>query len=328
MRSVFDVCLAAGALLVWCGHGQRRMSRRQVGKIGLIRSERVRLSEFDQEFDCMAPRIEAALGRFLAIIISFFLSQPGLADGVSTEPVYGAGPSTVIATVFFEHFNQLPGAQGWKFEVPDRSVKHKGGIRASGQYLFGRTGRPLSSQEKALNKFEIPLGKIPVGFVTGNGVVLPAVNPEDINALFAGRISNWAELGGPDAPVVLVGREPSEAVLTVLLEHFPALADADYGLVLKRDHAVVNYLRTQAGRFAIAYGAISNFVGLNPVDVVGPPLGVDVGLVVDQEDASHPVVRSAQAYAASVKWRKFVAASGYLAIESSKPVRAPAVPDE
>ena len=41
-----------------------------------------------------------------------------------------------------------------KFEVEQRSIKHAGGIKASGKYLFGRTGRPLNTSEKQQGKHD------------------------------------------------------------------------------------------------------------------------------------------------------------------------------
>ncbi len=252
----------------------------------------------------------------LASLISLAHSQIAIADfDKDVELVYGAGPSTSIVKLFFEHFSQRPEARGKAFSVPERSVKHKGGIRASGQHLFGRTGRPLSPQEKAQNKFEIYLGRIPVGFVTGTAVALPPLKPSDIDALFSGRIANWKALGGPNAPVVLVGREKTEAVLTVLSRHFPVLLDAVYQQRFKRDHAVVNFLLTPAGRHAMGFGALSNFDGLNRVELVGPQLGVRVGLVVDEKNANRPLVKAVQQYAASGDWRQVVEDAGYFVVD-------------
>ena len=238
------------------------------------------------------------------------------------EPVYGAGPSTAIVKLFFEHFNNRPEAKGKAFFVPERSVKHAGGVRASGNHLFGRTGRPLSQKEKAKNKFEIVLGKIPVGFVTAAAVKLPPLSPSDINALFSGQVKNWKTLGGPDASVVLVGREKSEAVLTAMSEQFPILLNADYQKIFKRDHAVVNFLKTPAGRHAVAYGALSNFDGLNRVELVNVQLGVEVGLVVDRRNADHPLVEAVQEYAASMDWHLIASDAGYIATELDPPIAA------
>ena len=104
--------------------------------------------------------------------ISMVSGSPALSDhGVMSElVVFGAGPSTVIVTEFFDRFEDLPVAEGFTFTVPPESVKHAGGIRASGEYVFGRTGRPLNEAEKAEGKTDIFLGRVPTGFVVGADV--------------------------------------------------------------------------------------------------------------------------------------------------------------
>lgn len=258
----------------------------------------------------------------LTSLACLIFSGVSLADPEGrAEPVYGAGPSTPIATLFFQHFDKRPGAAGMTFTVPQRSTKHGGGIRASGEYRFGRTGRPLTEEEKAQGKFEIFLGKIPIGFATGPDIDAPPMIPSDIEAIFSGRVTNWKEVGGPDAPIVLVGRERTEAILTALSERFPSLLDADYRLVLKRDHAVVNFLASPAGKHAIGFGALSNFGQLNVVSLAGPPLGVNVGLVVDEKNRTDPVVEAARRFADSREWRRIAEGAGYLVADRAEDTR-------
>lgn len=274
-----------------------------------------------RSFPTLALRTIAAFhvrhARFVSfILIGFciFGSFQVLADpGRRTEPVYGAGPSTRVVALFFKHFSQHPAAAGVEFLVPERSTKHAGGIRASDQYLFGRTGRPLTEQEKALDKCEILLGRVPVGFATGPAVKLPPLGFPDIERIFSRQVTNWNDLGGPDAPIVLLGREKSEAVLLALSKHFPSLVDAEYQQILKRDHAVVNYLRSPGGRYAISFGALSNFSDLNVIDLEGQSLGVDVGLVVDKKNLNHPLVNAVRQYADDEEWRRRVEGAGYFA---------------
>jgi len=97
---------------------------------------------------CMTGRRAIRAARLsLASVITLAITESAIANPIKdAEPIYEAGPSTAIVKLFFEHFGQRPEAKGKTFLVPERSVKHKGGIRASGKHLFGRTGRPLSPQ--------------------------------------------------------------------------------------------------------------------------------------------------------------------------------------
>ena len=82
----------------------------------------------------------------LAIVTSFFSTVVG----AERQVIAGAGPSTAVVALFAERFASDPSASGYVFEVPQRSAKHAGGIKASSKFVFGRTGRPLNEKEKSM----------------------------------------------------------------------------------------------------------------------------------------------------------------------------------
>ena len=252
-----------------------------------------------------------------AVLLAFILCLPAHAFAVDKEQkVLGAGPSTKIATVFFTMFGGTAAADGYSFAVEQRSTKHAGGIRASSSFLFGRTGRPLSDQEKAQGKRDLFLARVPVGFVVGKGVGLNQLSLEQAKSIFCGEIQSWKEVGGNDLVIQLVGREPTEASLTVLRKFYPFLDQAKYDRILKRDHAVINFLKTDEGAQAIAYGPLLNFNPLHRVYVPGQAPGLDMGLVYDEKNANHPVVRAARAFATSGEWLRVVSKLGFLPASS------------
>jgi len=212
----------------------------------------------------------------------------------------GGGTSTRIVSLFFKYFKTLPGNDDFTFEVPQRSIKHIGGIRASSRYLFGRTGRPLSEQEKTMGKTEIVLGGIDIGYAwhADNNVNLTL---NDIRDIFGGKITNWKELGGDDADIVLVGREKTESVRRELVEHAPELNTANYDLSFKRDHSLVNFLSSDKGKYAIGYGAIPNFTELN--SITDDCHALNVGLVVDNANMENPLVQQVIEIAQSENWK-------------------------
>ena len=71
--------------------------------------------------------------RFLLLAAGLVLSlgTPQVARAVDTQLVAGAGPSTVIAQLFFDAFSSNPAAAGLEFVVPAISVKHAGGVRST-----------------------------------------------------------------------------------------------------------------------------------------------------------------------------------------------------
>ncbi len=228
------------------------------------------------------------------------------------QKIIGAGPSTKVATLFAEEFVKVPEAGDYRFVVPPRSAKHAGGIKASNDFIFGRTGRPLNAKERGMNKDEIFLARIPIAFAVGDGVGVSELSMDQIEGIFGGSITNWKQVGGSDAEVVLVGREQKEALFSVLKSKYPSFSKAKFNQVFKKDHQVVNFIKSPAGKFAIGFGAKPNFSDLSVLSVADFSVGVSVGLVFDNKNADDPLVGAAKKFAASPEWHAKLAALGLL----------------
>jgi len=250
---------------------------------------------------------------FFTLLVVLFISSPVFA--VEKQVVAGAGPSTKIVEQFFSKVAQQPFAQGYEFVVPPMSTKHAGGISNSDSYLFGRTGRPLNKKERDNNKKDIFLAKVPISFASGDGAHVTKMSLDDIKRVFLGDITNWKELGGPDIKIVRVGREQTEALFSELKEEYPFFQNATFDVIFKKDDEVVNFLKSPVGEFAIAFGAKPNFSEVSLLDIQGGfQAGVRVGLVFDEKNADHPLVKNVAGYAASREWKALVAQLGLIPV--------------
>jgi len=254
--------------------------------------------------------------RMISYVVAVFTATAfSAAAHAEKQIIAGAGPSTKVVELFVDKFSSDPAATGIEFEVPPRSAKHAGGIRASSKYVFGRTGRPLNDKEKGMNKSEIPLARIPIAFASGTGANVSSLSLSQLEDLFTGKITDWSGVGGTDGKVVLVGREPSEALFTVLKKSYPFFKDARFEKIFKKDHQVVKFLQSPQGANAIAFGALPNFNEVNVVKVDGFSAGVAVGLVYDLKNSERDLVKSAQMFVATPEWSIAVQQSGLLAAE-------------
>lgn len=243
------------------------------------------------------------------------LSTTNLAFSLENQIVAGAGPSTEICKLFFDKFNKLSEPEGYKFNVMDGSVKHKGGLLNAEKYLFGRTGRPLTDKEKALNKEQIFLAKVPITFSKGLEVGVDSLTMDEVTKIFSKEIVNWKEVGGVDAPILLVGREPTEALFMTLKNEYPFFSQMEFQEIFKKDNEVMTFLTSPAGRHAIAFGAKPNFKIHNQLKVEGFESGVSVGLVYDNKNADSKIIQLAKEYSASQDWKDEVAKTSMLNIE-------------
>lgn len=255
--------------------------------------------------------------RALLVVISFsvlFILGVAPAFGAVNQVIAGAGPSTKVVELFVREFSRMPGAEGYDFKVPPKSTKHAGGIKNSNIYLFGRTGRPLNNKERALNKVEIFLARLPISFVVGSKVGITNLTIRQVEDIFTRKLTNWKEVGGPDQKILIVGREQTEALFSVLKRNNPAFREAKFKKVLKKDHLVVKFLQLSQGDYAIAFGAKPNFQskGITILDVEDFSVGVEVGLVYDMKNQSHELVKAVRSFVKSKRWAKAVRAMGLL----------------
>lgn len=237
----------------------------------------------------------------LLLVACLTLPLPALA--LHDQIVAGAGPSTEAAELFFKHFSQTPACEGYRFAVMAWSITHKGGILSSDKYLFGRTGRPLSAGEKSLGKSEIPLGRVPIAFAVGLEAEADVITLTELRQIMTRVVTNWKQIGGNDAPILLVGREQNDALLSILQRKYPFFKTVKFDKEITQDHKVVKFINSPAGANAITFGVKPDFQLYNLLPVEGFSADVTLGLVYDNKNADHPVVKAAIKYAQSAEWK-------------------------
>lgn len=78
---------------------------------------------------------------------------------------------------------------------------------------------------RALNADEIDLTAYPIA-LDGVAIILHRDNPlavlteEQIVAIYTGRVANWREIGGSDAPITVVNKAEGRSTLELFLSHF------------------------------------------------------------------------------------------------------------
>lgn len=245
----------------------------------------------------------------VAILISILFSSVSFAQEVLV--IAGAGPSTEIVELFFQNFAKLPAAQNYQFIVPKESIKHAGGIKHTYSNLFGRTGRPLNDKEILYKREQIFLAMVPISFVTGREVHVDKLSMRELEMIFQKQITNWKKVGGPDAEITTVGREPTEALFSELKRDYTFFIRSVFDVVLQKDNEVIDFLNSPLGRYAIAFGAKPNLKQFNEI-LVKEDLrsGVRLGLVYDRKYVEHPLVLAVKEYAQSEAWKNLVRGSG------------------
>ena len=252
----------------------------------------------------------------LALCLGTLLAISNASAAETSEiNISGAGPSGKIVQIFFSTFKQHnPEYADIKFVVPGRSIKHAGGIRWSEKNLFGRTGRALKPGEKAKNKDELLLARIPAVFIKGEKVSIKRLSKDKLKSIYTGKIRNWKKLGGPDAEIQLIGREPAEAIYSKLRKLYPFMSDTKYWITFTRDHQVIGHMKSERSQYALAFGASPNFDKASVLSINGEQTGVSIGLVYDKKNQQNALLKAVKAFANSMVWKQAVIQSGYLSI--------------
>lgn len=186
-----------------------------------------------------------------------------------TVTVKGSDTMVILGQRFAEvYMNQHPG----------KSIQVTGGgsgtgIAAliNGSTDIAQSSRPMkpSEAQQVKEKFGVDVLETPVA-LDGLAVYLHQSNPVNeltlaqVKAIYTGKITNWKEVGGKDAPIVLYSRENNSGTYVYFKEH--VLENEDYAATaqtLAGTAAVVNAVSKDAQ--AIGYGGIAYHTGIKDV---------------------------------------------------------------
>ena len=151
--------------------------------------------------------------------------------GMALSPVPAADLAVVGTGDGFDMLKALSVAFNEKSEetsvlVPP-SIGSGGGIAAvgSGKASLARVARKLSDAEIGRGLIYTPLAKLPSAFFVHPSAGITGLTSAQLADLYAGKVSNWKDVGGADMRVRVVRREDVDSTLVVLREQMPGWKD-------------------------------------------------------------------------------------------------------
>ncbi|HXW27327.1 MAG TPA: substrate-binding domain-containing protein [Xanthobacteraceae bacterium] len=107
------------------------------------------------------------------------------------------------------------------------SIGSGGGLAAVGgdKEVLARVARPLTESERALGLIATPMFRLPSAFFVHRGANVAGLTARQLADIYAGKIVNWAEVGGADLRIKVVRREEADSTLTVLRQSMPGWKD-------------------------------------------------------------------------------------------------------
>lgn len=156
----------------------------------------------------------------LVLAIVAFLIPAQASSETKTLEIVGTGDGLEILAAIAAHYSKTIPAV--RVEVPP-SIGSGGGIAAvgSGRAVLGRVARKLNDVEREAGIVYTPIARLPTSFFTHPGIKVETITVEQLADIYAGRISNWKDVGGPDHPIRVIRREDIDSSLVVLRNTMP-----------------------------------------------------------------------------------------------------------
>ena len=141
---------------------------------------------------------------------------------ISAEKITTAGSSTIRPIVD-------KAAKAFKKTHPDVSFIIGGGgsshgVKAAGtnEVNIGQASRDIKAKEMQAYPNIVPfkIGLDGIAIIVNSSNLINAVTKEQIQDIYTGKISNWKEIGGNDAPITLITKEEGRSTLELFLKYF------------------------------------------------------------------------------------------------------------
>ncbi len=155
------------------------------------------------------------------------------------------------------------------------SIGSGGGIAAvvSGKAMLARVARPLNAAERDNGLTASPVFRLPTAIIAHRDVPLKDLDADTLVAVFEGTVRNWKQVGGPDLPIRVVGREESESSFATLRQLQQGWVDMELtprAKIAMTAQDAVESVRANVG--AIGFGpysmALENLVKVLSIDGV------------------------------------------------------------
>lgn len=144
------------------------------------------------------------------------------------------------------------------------SIGSGGGIKTVGTdgAMIGRTARPVKESEKDYGLTYLPILKLPIVIFVNRSVGIKELSAQNICDIYSGKITNWKEVGGPEADIRVVRREDGDSSLEVLTTSLPGFKEVS---ITPKSKTTLSDPETcelvQSKEHTIAFGTYANTKG-------------------------------------------------------------------
>lgn len=199
--------------------------------------------------------------------LALFVSMLPFAAFAGTLTVKGSDTMVVMTQKLAEEFMKKNPAA--KLQVTGGGSGTGIAALINGTTDIATASRPMKDEEKGKLKaqpVEIPVAKDGVTFFVNDKNPLKSLTAEQLKSIYVGDVTNWKDVGGPDAKIVVYSRENNSGTYVFVKEHL--LKNADYlpeAQTLPGTAAVVNAVAKEKN--GIGFGGIAYAKGVKALKV-------------------------------------------------------------
>jgi phosphate transport system substrate-binding protein len=173
------------------------------------------------------------LGGGVIMLVSSILKSVAFASAVLAAMIgtSNAQPLTVVGTGdgldMLRAVAAVYRAEEGKEVILPASIGSGGGIAsvASGAERLARVARPLKQTERDAGLVAVPIAKLPTAIIVHPTVGVTELTSDQVVAIYAGRVTDWSEVGGKPGKIKVVRREEEDSSLQVLRASMPGWKD-------------------------------------------------------------------------------------------------------
>jgi phosphate transport system substrate-binding protein len=165
----------------------------------------------------IASNLRSPFAMVLACSLVGCTASPGSqSPQISTSPsvgiikVSGSGSALPVVQKLAEAYTQKHPDTQLQFEPGTNSGGAIQGV-VKGNLDLAAVNRPLSKSEAKEALAYFPFARDPFVFVVHKPVPVKNLSAEQVRDIYSGKLTNWQQLGGASAPILVLDRDPDES---------------------------------------------------------------------------------------------------------------------
>jgi phosphate transport system substrate-binding protein len=201
--------------------------------------------------------------KILFVLTAIFICWGTSGFPAETLVIPGSGACEVLLQELAAAFNAKN--PGQEVIIPP-SIGTRGGILAVAhdEYLLGRVARPLDEMERGYGLGYLVFARDAVVFAVGAKVEIKSLTSGQLADIFTGKITNWQEVGGHQAPIRVLTRDPGETSLRSIRQQLKEFQNINFTPRSKTAHHDYEMLEMlQKFKNSIGFLTYSSTVGLD-----------------------------------------------------------------